>query len=89
MELKLQSDQYVQSHSIQSHIHWVHVCLAVTCYLHCWQNDRDLLRVSVERGLEQTLKSELAVKADPGEENSPAVHAGAGTRNLLIRSQAL
>ena len=25
----------------------VHVCLAVTCHLHCWQNDRDLSRATV------------------------------------------
>ena len=30
---------------------WVHVCLAVTCHLHFWQNDRDILRVTtVTRG---------------------------------------
>ena len=30
-------------HFIQSHIHKVHVCLAVTCHLHFWQKDRDFL----------------------------------------------
>ena len=25
----------------------VHVCLAVTCHLYFWQNDRDLLRATV------------------------------------------
>ena len=27
----------------RSHIRSVHVCFAVTCHLHFWQNDRDLL----------------------------------------------
>ena len=41
----------LQCHFIQSHIGRVYVCLAVTCYLHFWQNDRDLLRITaVTRG---------------------------------------
>ena len=28
------------------HIHKVYACLAVTCHLHFWQNDRDLLRAT-------------------------------------------
>ena len=36
---------------MQSHIRKVYVCLAVTCHLHFWQNDRDLLRATaVTRG---------------------------------------
>ena len=34
-------------HFKQSHIRKVYVCLAVTCHLHFWQNDRDLLRATV------------------------------------------
>ena len=34
-------------HFMQSHIRWVHACLAVTCHLHFWQNDCDLLPVTV------------------------------------------
>ena len=34
-------------HSMQSHIRRVYACLAVTCHLHFWQNDRDLLRATV------------------------------------------
>ena len=30
-------------HFMQSHIRKVHAYLAVTCHLHLWQNDRDLL----------------------------------------------
>ena len=44
---------YAPSHVtfMQSHIHRVHACLAVTCPLLCWQNERDLLRaVSITRG---------------------------------------
>ena len=36
---------------MQSHIRKVYACLAVTCHLHFWQNDRDLLRATaVTRG---------------------------------------
>ena len=31
----------LQCHFIPSHLHRVHVCLAVTCHLHFWHNDRD------------------------------------------------
>ena len=34
-------------HFMQSHIHKVYPCLAVTYHLHFWQNDRDLLRATV------------------------------------------
>ena len=41
----------LQYHFIQSHIGRVSVCLAVTCHLHFWQNDLDLLRATaVTRG---------------------------------------
>ena len=33
-------------HFMQSHIRKVYVCLAVTCHLHFWQDDRDLLCVT-------------------------------------------
>ena len=33
-------------HFMQSHIRKVYVCLAVTCYLHLWQNDQGLLRAT-------------------------------------------
>ena len=32
---------------MKSHIRRVHTCLAVTCHLHFWQNDRGLLRATV------------------------------------------
>ena len=34
-------------HFTQSHIRKVYACLAVTCHLHFWQNDRDLLCATV------------------------------------------
>ena len=38
-------------HFMQSHIRKVYACLAVTCHLHFWQNDRVLLRATaVTRG---------------------------------------
>ena len=38
-------------HFMQSHICKVYACLAVTCHLRFWQNDRDLLRATaVTRG---------------------------------------
>ena len=44
----------LQCHFIQSHIGRVYVCLAVTCHLHVWQNDRDLLRATaVDRDREK------------------------------------
>ena len=42
---------HVPCHFMQSHIRKVRACLAVTCHLHFWQNDRDLLRATaVTRG---------------------------------------
>ena len=38
-------------HFTQSHIRKVYACLAATCHLHFWQNDRDFLRATaVTRG---------------------------------------
>ena len=37
---------------MQNNICIVHACLAVTCHLHFWQNDQDLLRATaITRGL--------------------------------------
>ena len=42
---------HARCHFMQSHIRKVYACLAVTCHLHFWQNDRDLLRATaVTRG---------------------------------------
>ena len=59
-------------HFMQSYICKVHACLAVTCYLHFWQNDRDLVRATaVTRGC-NGYWSKSAQKADPGEGSTPA-----------------
>ena len=63
------------------HIRKVHACLTVTCHLHLWQNDRDLLPATALR--------ESAQKVDPGEENDFATPAGTRTRELSITSPAL
>ena len=36
----------LQCHFIQSHMGRVYVCLAVTCHLHFWQNDRNRFRAT-------------------------------------------
>ena len=73
-------------HFMQSHIRKVHSCLAVTCHLHFWQNDRDLLHATaVTRGwLERIPKQVSTQKVDPGEEKYPAAPAGTRTRDLSI-----
>ena len=38
---------HAQCHFMQSHIRKVYACLAVTCHLHFWRNDPDLLRATV------------------------------------------
>ena len=73
----------------KSHIRKVYACLAVTCHLHFWQNDRGLLRATaVTRGW-NGYRNESAQKVDPGEETSPAAPAGIRTRDLSITSPAL
>ena len=41
------SYNHVPCHFMQSHICKVYACLAVTCHLHFWQNDRGLLHAAV------------------------------------------
>ena len=42
---------HASCHFMHSHIRKVYACLTVTCHLHFWQNDRDLLRATaVTRG---------------------------------------
>ena len=76
---------------MQSHIRKVHACLAVTCHLHFWQNDRDLLHsIAVTRGWNgHRNKTGSAQRVDPGEENAPAAPAGIRTRDLSFTSPAL
>ena len=64
-------------------IHRVHVCLAVTCHQHFWQNDRDLLRATAVTWGWNGYRKESAHKVNPGEENSPA--APVWDLNLRVR----
>ena len=51
--------------------------LTVTCHLHFWQHDWDLLcATAVTWGWNGYRNKELAQKVDPGEENSHAAPAG-------------
>ena len=65
----------------------MHVCLAVTCHLHFWQNDQEILLATavLNTGVERMLKSESAQKVDPEEENDPATLQ---TQDLSITSPA-
>ena len=57
----------LQRHLIGSHIRKLHVCLAITCHLRFWQNDRDLLRATaVTRGRKEH-GNESAQNVDPAE----------------------
>ena len=76
----------MSSHFTQSHIRKVHACSAVTCHLHFWQDDWDLLRATaVTRGwnlyrnksqhkkltLENTLFSSFLPGPEPATFRSP------------------
>ena len=53
------------------------MCLAVTCHLHFWQNDRDILRATaVTQGWNGYRNKSKEQKADPGEEISPTLLPG-------------
>ena len=78
----------------------MHMCSAVTCPLHFWQNVRDLSScycgntgmewiLKKEKKKKENEKKESAQKVDHGEENSPAAPAGTRTRELSITSPAL
>ena len=55
-------------HFLQSHMRKVYACLAVTCHLHFWQNDRGLLRATAVTREWNGYRNESAQKVDPGEE---------------------
>ena len=76
---------------MQSYIRKVHACLAVTCHLHFWQNDRDLVRATAvtDGGGTDTEIRVSAKKVDRGKENPPTAPAEIRTRDLLITSPAL
>ena len=85
----LSSPCAMSRHFMQSHILKVYVCLAVTCHLHLWQNDRDLVRATaVTRGW-NGYQNESAQTVDPGAENYTTHLAGIRTRDLSVTCPAL
>ena len=62
----------LQCHFVSSYVRKMHVCLAVACRLHFWQNDQDLVRATaVTRGWKR-YRNKSAQKVNPGGENSPS-----------------
>ena len=55
--------QFTVCHFIRSHIRRLHVCLTVTCHLHFWQNNRDLLRASAVTGVATDTKIEVCTES--------------------------
>ena len=73
----------------KSHIRKVYACLAVTCHLHLWQNDRDFLRATVERGWNGYRNKSQHRKSTLEKKIPPPGTAGIRTRDLSITSPAL
>ena len=75
-------------HFMQSHIHTVHACLAVTCHLHYWQNDWSHLHATAvtQRGTDTKIRAQ---KVDPGDKNSHATPAGSRICDLSNTSLML
>ena len=64
-------------HFMPSHIHKVYACLAVTCHLHFWQNDRDLLRATaVTRGWNGYRNKSQHIKLSPETKIRPPLLQG-------------
>ena len=62
------------------------MCLAVICYLHFWQNDRDRVRATaVTRGWNGYRNLESAQKADPGVNENVRSGNRTPARNLWSR----
>ena len=61
------------------------LCLAVTCHLHFWQNDRDLLRATVvtRRGNGYRNKSQH-INVTPGEEKKKERKNEKKTKKTLL-----
>jgi len=77
-------------HFMQSHIRKVYACLAVTCHLHFWQNDRDLLRATVvTRGWNGYRNKSQHSKSTLEKKILPPFPAGIRTCDLSITSPAL
>ena len=78
-------------HFMQNRIRHVHACLAVTCHLHLWQNDRDLLRATaVTRGSGTDTEIKVSTESRPRRRKKiPAAPAGIRTRPFNHESGAL
>ena len=73
-------------HFIWSCICKMYVCLAVTCHLHFWQNDQDLLRAAAVTQGWNGYRNKNQHKIDLGKENYPIAPARTRTWDLLITS---
>ena len=79
----------ISLHAKPYNLYKVHACLAVTCHLHFWQNDRDLLRAAaVTRGRNGYGNKSQHRKLSLEKKNSPAAPAGIRTRDLSVTSSA-
>ena len=87
----LQPCTSLQCRFIQSHVQIGCMSLAMTCHLHFWHNDQDLLHAAaVTFGDGKNIKINQHRKVVPGEENSPAAPAGTWTRrDFSVMSLAL
>ena len=77
----------LQCHFIESHIGRVYVCLGVTCHLHFWQNDRDLLcATAVTRGWNgyRNKSQHGKLTHEKKVKKSPAAPAGTRTWELVL-----
>ena len=54
----------------------MYACLAVTCHLRFWQNDRGLLHATAVTRGETDTEIRVSTEVGPEEENSPAAPAG-------------
>ena len=80
----------IQPCTMQSHIHKVHACLAVTCHLHFWQNGWDLLHATVVTwGWNGYPNKSQYGKLTLMKEHFPAAPVQTQTHDLSIMSLAL
>ena len=70
----------LQCHFIWSHMHSVHAYVAITCHLHLWQNDWDLLHATAVTGMEHNKRAQKEKNKSP---------AKTQTHNLSVTSPAL
>ena len=66
----------LQCHFTRRQILRAHLCLAVSCHLHFWHNDWDLLRATAVTWGWNGYQNKSQQKVDPGEGNSTPAPAG-------------